>query len=190
MNGNINVMLDGIVKNSGLFPLREAAVLAGQPQAELAKLDKTTIAGIMAILDPAHDERMSIIMHTTMAAMTDIMTQLEPGIREGLAEAYAVQFSLSQLSDINRFFDTPSGQAYASHAFSIQTSPAVTARMQAIIPMLMQRLPAIMDQASQATAKLPPMRKFSDLSPAERVKLAGLLGVPEAQLEANAQGKK
>jgi hypothetical protein len=123
MNGNINVMLDGIVKNSGLFPLREAAALAGQPPAELAKLGKTTVADIMAILDPAHDQRTSIIMHTTMAAMTDIMSQLEPGIREGLAEAYAAQFSLSQLSDINRFFDTPSGQAYASYALSVRPAP-------------------------------------------------------------------
>jgi hypothetical protein len=156
----------------------------------LAKLGKTTLGDIMAILDPVHDQRTAIIMQTTVASMTAIMTDLEPSIRDGLAEAYARRFTASQLADMNRFFDTPSGQAYAANAMSIQTDPAVMSRMQAIIPVLMQRLPGIMDQASRATAKLPPPRKFNDLTPAERAKLAGLLGVPEAQLEANAQVKK
>jgi hypothetical protein len=156
----------------------------------LAKLGQTTLADIMAIFDPVHDQRTAIIMQTTIASMTTIMTDLEPSIREGLAEAYARRFTASQLADMNRFFDTPSGQAYAANAMSIQTDPAVMSRMQAIVPVLMQRLPGIMDQANRATAKLPPARKFNDLTPAERAKLAGLLGVPEAQLEANAQAKK
>ncbi len=190
MNGSMNGMLDNIVRTSGAIPLREVAGLAGRSPAELAKLGKTTLADIMAIMDPLHDQRTAIVMNTTMTAITGIMSQLEPSIRDGLAEAYASRFSLSQLTDMNRFFATPSGQAYAANAMTIQTDPAVMSRMQAIIPIMLKHLPAILDQASQATAKLPPARKFSDLSSAERVKLAGLLGVPEAQLEANAQAKK
>ncbi len=190
MNGSMNGMLDNIVKTSGAIPLREVAGLAGQPPAELARLGQTTLADIMAIFDPVHDQRMAIVMHTTMTAMTDIMSQLEPSIHEGLAEAYAARFTTSQLADMNRFFATPSGQAFAANVMTIQTDPAVMTRMQAIVPVLMQRLPGIMDQAGRATAKLPPPRKFNDLSPAERTKLASLLGVPEAQLEANAQAKK
>ena len=190
MNGNMTVMLDSMVKTSGSIPLREAAALAGESPAELNKLGKTTISDIMTILDPAYDQRMGIVMHTTMAEMTRIMTELEPGIREGMAEAYARRFTAAQLADINRFFDSPTGQAYAANVMTIQADPAVLSRMQAIVPVVMQRLPSVMEQASQATAKLPPPRKFNDLSPAERTKLASLLGVPQATLAANAQAKK
>lgn len=190
MNGSMNAMMDNMVKAAGQIPLSEIAGLAGQPPADLAKLGKTNLNDIMAILDPEHEERTSIMMHSMMSTMMGIMSQLEPSIRDGVAEAYARRFSIGQLADMNRFFDTPSGQAYAANAMTIQADPAVMARMQAIVPVLMQRLPAVMSEAHQATAKLPPPRKFTDLSPADRTRLAALLGVPESQMEANAQVKK
>lgn len=189
MNGSMSGMIDSIAKSSTQIPLRELAGIAGTPPEDLAKLGGATLADIMAILDPAHDQRMSILTHTTMTAMSKLMSQLEPSIRDGLAEAYARRFSAAQLADMNRFFDTPSGQAYAANAMIVATDPAVMSRMQAIVPTLLKQLPEIMSQVSQATAKLPPIRKFADLSPAERAKLAGLLGVSEAQLETNASAK-
>jgi hypothetical protein len=189
LNGSLNGMFDKIIGSSTQIPLSEIATLSGQAPAEVAKLGKGTIADIMAIYDPAYQQRMSLFMHTFLAGMGDIMAQAEPSIREGMVEAYASRFSLAQLSDINRFFATPSGQAYAANIATIQTDPAVMSRMQAIYPQLFQQMPAIVEKAKQATASLPAQKKFSDLTPAERAKLAGLLGVPEAQLEANAAKK-
>ena len=186
MKNSLNGMLDKIISSSPQMPLGEIIALSGQPAVEVAKLGKAKIADIMAIYDPAYQQRIGAFMHVFMDGMSSIVAQMEPGIREGMAQAYASRFTLSQLADMNRFFATPSGQAYAANAITIQTDPAVMTRIQAIYPVMMKQLPALMQQGIQATAKFPARRKFSELSPAERTKLAALLGVPESQLEANA----
>jgi hypothetical protein len=68
----------------------------------------------------------------------------------------------------------------------IQTDPEVIGQMTSALPRamrtMMSQMPAIARRVDAATAGLPKPRKWADLSPAERTKLAQLLGVSEESL--------
>ncbi|MDE2436266.1 MAG: DUF2059 domain-containing protein, partial [Sphingomonadales bacterium] len=115
--------------------------------------------------------------------MATMMTTLEPGIREGSRQAYAKRFTTEQLADLNRFFDTPTGTAYAADSMMLFMDPAVVDKMQKAVPELMKQVPTIVKAIESATANLPTPRKYKDLSKDQRARLAKLLGVTEAQLD-------
>ncbi len=188
MNGALNGMMGKIMDGVGQMPLRDLAAMSGKTADDLQKLGKTNLNDIMAIYDPAFKERMNVSMGVIMPAMIKMMGEFEPGMRDGLTEAYARKFTPEQLADMNRFFATPSGQAYAANAMLIQMDPAVLDRMMGAMPKmlgnLMKEMPALEKQIKEETAKLPQPRSYKDLSPAERKKLADLLGITETQLAA------
>jgi hypothetical protein len=187
MGAPMDKMMQNLMGGMGQMPVRELAAMSGANAAELAKLNKTTVNDIMAIYDPAYQQRMTIVMHTMIGQMSGLMSQIEPGIREGLAQAYANRFTADQLADMNRFFDTPSGHAYADNAMALQMDPAVMAKMQGFMPMMVKQMPEIMKKVEEATATLPKPRKWQDMTPAQRKELARLLGVTESQMDAHAR---
>lgn len=113
----------------------------------------------------------------------DLMTQFEPDIREGLASAYAGRFDTKQLQEMNAFFATPTGRAYAADSYIVMMSPEVMSKMQGLVPRLMKEMPAVIEKVKAATASLPEPRKYADLTNAERDKLAALLGISRKELE-------
>jgi len=180
MNGSMDKMIGSMTQSMSRIPLKD---LAGMSGVDVAKMGPGTTEQIMAIYDPAYKQRMQIATHTMMSQMTGIMTQFEPDIRDGMAHAYAARFDVAQLKQINAFFATPTGDAFAADYYTIMMSPEVMDKMQAFMPKLAKQMPAIVEKVKAATADLPPMRKYKDLSEADRKKLAGLLGVSEADLE-------
>jgi hypothetical protein len=116
-----------------------------------------------------------------------VMGRYEPAIRDGLAEAYANDLSLTELTDLSHFLQTPSGAAYAAKALVIQSDPAVVAKMQAIMPEIFKAMPAIMEKVQAATADLPKPKTAADLTEADRAQLAKLLGVDPAKLKTSAK---
>lgn len=176
MNGAMTGMMAKTVDSLSQMPLSAFAGAGGVSPDAAARLDKATMGDVMAILDPAFQQRSEITVSVMMSEMTSLMAQVEPGIRDGLAEAYARRFSADQLADMNRFFETPSGAAFASNVMLLQADPAVVARMQAFMPMFIKALPGMVADAQRATASLPKPRRPQDLSPAERARLARLLG--------------
>jgi len=181
-SGSMDKLMGSMAGNMVQMPLGEIAAIGGATPQDVAKMPKATIEAIMVIVDPAFHDRVAVAMHVVLDEMRGLMTQVEPDIRDGLVHAYASRFSIEQLNDLNRFFATPSGEAYASNAVLIQMDPAVTAKMQAFVPLMMKLLPAIRIKAEAATATLPMPRKWADLTPVERSKLAQLFGVSEAEL--------
>ena len=183
MGGMMGKMMGGMTDQMAAMPIAPYLKLAGLPESDIAKLGQTTIKQIMEIVDPAYQQRMHIIMPTMMEEMGKVMTQFEPDMREGLATAYATHFSSAQLADIDHFFNTPSGGAFASQNMMIAADPAVMQRMQAFMPKLMEAMPGIMQKASQATANLPKAKTPETLTDADRAKLAQLLGVSPDKLK-------
>lgn len=181
MAGTVDGLMGPMMDSVKQMPLRELAAIGGLPEAELAKLGEGSLAQMMAILDPAYEQRTQATMRTIMAEMTEVMDTVEPSFRDGLSQAYARRFSATELADMNRFFATPSGRAYAAESMVIFMSPEVMAKMQEMMPVLMQRMPSIMQKVQAAVASLPPPRRPQDLSDADRAKLAKLMGVsPES----------
>jgi hypothetical protein len=138
---------------------------------------------MMEIYDPAHKERMRLSTRTMMTEMGALMTRLEPDIRSGLASAYAKRFDAVQLRELNRFFATPTGKAYAADSYIIMMSPDVMKKMQASMPQVLRSMPAIIEKVKSATEKLPKPRTYANLSDAEKSKLAKILGISPKELE-------
>ena len=101
----------------------------------------------------------------------------------GLASAYAGRFDTKQLQEMNAFFATPTGRAYAADSYIVMMSPEVMSKMQGLVPRLMKEMPAVIEKVKAATASLPEPRKYADLTNAERDKLAALLGISRKELE-------
>ena len=190
LGGPLGKLMDGMMGGVGRLPLGDLAAIGGAKPEDVAKMPKATLDDIMAIYDPAYHQRMTVAMHAMMGEMGGLFEQIEPGIRDGLVQAYAIRFSLDQLDDINRFFDTPSGAAYAANAAQIGMDPAVMAKMQGVVPLLMKRMPDIMKKIQADTAALPKPRKWSDMTADEHHKLALLFGESEEQLARQAARKE
>ncbi len=162
------------------IPLREFAQAGGMSAEQREKLGPGTLAQIMAIIDPAFDERQKIMTQTMFAGLAEQLAPFEPEMRKGMAEAYARRFDTGQLAAIDAFFATPTGTAYAAEALEIANDPAVASRMQALMPAMLKTIPALVAKATAATANLPPPRKLGDLNPAQCAEIGRLLGLPNA----------
>lgn len=180
MNQTMDRLTETILDSVYGMPIKQLAAAGG---ADPRKLGPGSLAQVMAVYDPAYRERMQIFTKTMMADMVVIMTEFEPEVRIGLARAYATRFDTRQLGELNAFFATPTGKAYAADSNVMMASPEVMEKMQAFMPRFTQQMPAIMQKAQAATASLPPQRKYAELSDAEKDKLANLLGANRAMLD-------
>jgi Uncharacterized protein conserved in bacteria (DUF2059) len=181
MTGTLDKVLSGMMDQMSELPIRQLAAIGGITPEQAKSIGPGSLKEMMAILDPAFDQRMKITMTTTMGGMVDLMSKMEPSVRDGLAEAYASHFSQSQLGELEAFFATPTGNAYAAQSMLVYTDPAVMNRMQAMFPEIVKAMPAIMQKATAATASLPKPRTMEQLTPAERAKLKQLMGSAPAR---------
>ena len=182
MKGSLDSVLKMTMGTLDDMPIKQLAGIGGLNEDELKGLGNGTLAEIMAIYDPAYQQRMELGMTAMMGEMSKMMATFEPAMREGLSQAYAKRFTAEQLGDLNRFFATPTGTAYAADSMMLFMDPAVMEKMQKMMPELMKQMPAMIGAMETATAQLPKARTYKELSKAERTKLAKLLGVTEAQL--------
>ncbi|WP_395393383.1 DUF2059 domain-containing protein [Novosphingobium sp. BL-8A] len=186
MHGSMDKMMDTMMDSVMRIPLKD---LAGMGGVDTSKLSSGSLHEIMEIYDPAFKQRLTVTNHTMMDNMVGIMTEAEPGIRDGLAHAYANKYTVAQLGELNAFFATPTGKTYAADSYLIMMSPEVMAKMQDFVPKLMKQMPAIMEKVKTATAGLPAPRKYDDLSPADKTRLAKLLGISEGELDKREEAK-
>lgn len=178
-----NGMMDQIFGEVGEMPVAEIAKLGGLSQEQAKALGDAKMREVMEIYDPAWRERQKRMMQAFAAGMGDVMVKLEPAIRSALSRAYAREFTVDELTDLDRYFATPTGAHYAAQSLIIAMGPEMTKAMTDMMPEMMSAMPVLMQRAREATADLPPVRKLDDLSPTERKKLADLLGVDPEKLE-------
>ena len=178
MDKSMDMVMSSMMDSVGKMSLRDVAAMGGMSEEQLAKVGPGTLNELMAIYDPVYEQRMQLTMRVMMGEMGTMMTRFEPAIRDGLAQAYARRFTAVQLAEMNAFFATPTGKAYAAEAMVIFMDPAVMAKMQEFLPVLTRQMPAIMGKVQAATAALPKPRKPDELSDGERKRIAELLGTP------------
>jgi len=184
MGATMDQLMDSVMDSVMKMPLKDLAGAGGLDAEKLDAMSSASMAEMMAIYDPAFQERMRLTTRAMMGEMTGLMSEFEPEIRDGLASAYAGKYTAQELGEMNAFFATPTGKRYAENAFLMFMDPQVMAKMQAFMPRMMKEMPAILEKAQAATADLPAPRKYADLSEAERDKLAGILGVSRKDLDA------
>lgn len=179
---NLSKMMDGMLDGAAKLPMRSIAAMGNLDEDQIAALGDATLAEVMVIYDPHFRERLQIGTRAMMDSMTDMMTSMEPRVRSGLSRAYARRFTAQQLGELNAFFSTPTGGAYAAESMSLFMDPEVMTEMTAMMPELMTRMPEFIKAMETSTAGLPKPRKIDELSKADRTKLAKLLGVKEKDL--------
>ena len=183
MDGTLDQMIEATTKQFLDIPARDIAGIAGLGRDQVSTMSAASIREIASIMDPAFEERIGLINKTMMPAMIDLVSKMEPQIREGLAEAYATRFDAAQLTELDAFFATPTGGRYASESMLVYTDPAMLSRMQAMMPEMMKAMPDIMEKIVKASEALPKPKTIKQLSQAERQRLADLLGVSPTKLK-------
>jgi hypothetical protein len=159
MTGSLSKMVDGMMDSMIDMPAADIA-RAVDPSGKAAEAaGSDSIGQIAAKADPHFRERTKITMNVMMAEMTPILERLEPRVRQSLVTIYARSFSVQELTDMQAFFATPSGKAYAEKSMLLMVEPEIMQGMQAFTPELLQAMPAIMKKIESATAHLPPPPK-------------------------------
>jgi hypothetical protein len=155
MDGTMSKMMDQIVGSMMDMPAKDL-VGAVDASGKTAKAVGDASMGQMAEkADPAFRERMKITMDVMFREMIPMMEKIEPEVRTSLANIYARRFTAEQLTDMDRFFSTPSGAAYASQSMLVMMDPEMIGAMQKFAPEMMRALPDIMKKVEAATANLP-----------------------------------
>ncbi|MBB5712022.1 DUF2059 domain-containing protein [Sphingomonas xinjiangensis] len=183
MDQSMGPLMDSMTQSMGQLPVQELARLSGITAEEASTLGTGTIEQVMAIYDPHWRDRLKRSTDAMMGGMTEIMTNMEPAMREGLSRAYAREFVPAELAEMDRFFATPAGAHYALKSLQLFMDPEMMKIMSDMVPEMTKRMPDMMAKAEAAVAALPKPRSNSDLTPAERAKLATLLGVPADTLK-------
>ena len=161
------------------------SIKTGVESEKIAALDANTKNAVADLFDPHRKEREAQVIKVVRPLISEALADIEAPMRAGLAKAYARKFSADQLTELNSFFATPTGQSFAGESLALQADPEVLlAVVKAIPPMVtkfLDRAPAIEGQFKE----LPKEKALGDLSDAEMKKLAKLMKVSVQTLKDN-----
>ncbi len=147
----------------------DASSFAMAKEGDASATQGKTIGELAAQADPNFKERMDIMMQVMFEEMGTLMTAMEPAARGALANVYARKYTAAQLNDMNGFFATPSGSAFAADFMSTFTDKEMMTAMMGQMPKLMEAMPEIMKKVEAATAHLPPPPVAANAAEAEAV---------------------
>lgn len=182
MEESMGPLLEGMMGATGGSPAINLSGLTGIDPITLGTVEEDKLKAAMALLDPKASERDAAMGNVMFEIISEVVVEIEPAYRAGLARAYAVRFSADELADLSKYFATPVGRKYAAESFLIFADPQVMSAMNEVMPVMMQRMPAMMEAMSSVAEQFPDGRSFSALGASERAKLASLLGVSEQEL--------
>ena len=109
--------------------------------------------------------------------MGEMMNVMEPPMRKAMAELYAIRFSGAELAAIDAFFATEAGTKYARESLSMASDPRLMSASMEMLPALFASLADMEGRIKERMANLPEPRRFADLSPEERERVAKLTGL-------------
>lgn len=159
MDGTMSKMMSSMMDS--MFDMK-ASDMEGMMDPSGKKTSKTgdqSLGQVAEAADPHFRERFRITMDTMMGEMIPLFEKFEPAIRDSLSNIYARDFTAEQLTDMDAFFQTPTGKVYGKHWMMTFVDPEMIKNMQAFTPELMKSMPTIMKKVEKATAHLPPVKK-------------------------------
>lgn len=176
-------VLDPLFSHVGKPNVLDVATKLGVGLDELHPSDAQTVE-ISRLIDPAAEQRNQAMMAGLENAMHKAMATIEPSMRKGMSEAFAVDFDSKQLGDIQAFFATDSGTAFARKFFTMATDPHVLAASMKALPAFMQSLGGMEKDIAATSTSLPAPRTWDELSATDRARLSQLTGLSQARLKA------
>ena len=157
MDGMANGLIEQMM---GMDASSIAAMAGAKDGSTISEATKgTTIGELAAQKDPNFKERMDITFKVMFSEMGTLMTEMEPVVRDAMAKIYARKYSVNELNDMNTFFGTPSGSAFANNFMATFTDKEMVNASFGMMPKVLEAMPAIMKKVEAATAHLPPIPK-------------------------------
>jgi hypothetical protein len=106
--------------------------------------------------DPRGRERIAIIARIVREELPRIGPLAAPLMRGAVAELYARTFTVSELEEVTRFYETPAGRALSRESFTALADPEFVRGAILMIPRAITEGMGAMVRVGQATAHLPP----------------------------------
>jgi hypothetical protein len=173
-------MFGGILNGFGdVIPSGARAAAAeglGMGPGELADLSDAEATELANLFDPVWQKRETAVQGIVNGMMSEMMNAFEPGMRRAMAELYAIRFTSTELAAIDAFFATEAGTKYARESLSMASDPRLAAATMEAMPAMFASIGAMEERSKERMAGLPEPRRFADLSPKERERVAQLTG--------------
>lgn len=183
--------MTGSMFDSMLGPLMSFAEQAGPSLSDFIgygeedlELDDEAVTEIAGIVDPRWQERQRRTIDVTQSMMGKLMTAMEPAMKRGMAEAYAVNFTRVELDGIREFFSTEIGTNYARKSYKLASDPRIISAAMRELRAMMAVFTDMGEQMKAEMADLPAKKDFDALSAAERRRIVDLTGLKAEQLRA------
>ncbi len=184
-NGSVEKMVDNLYGKMfktimGEFGGQSDLMLSiqtGVESEQIAKLDEATKGKVADMFDPHRKEREDQITKVIKPLISEALADMEPPMRSGLAKAYARKFTGAQLTDLNTFLATPTGNVYASEWMALQADPEVMLAVIKAVPPLITKFIDRAPELEKDFKDLPKEKQLSDFDDKELGKLAKLMKV-------------
>ena len=117
--------------------------------------------------DPYFDQRVAAMRGVVTEELGKVSAIIDPRMRDGLARALARRFDTQQLSDLNRFFATPTGQKFAGQYMQLWVDPETIRSVVGTMPEMMKLMPEMMQKFSAANDKFPKPSEAKKAAPSK-----------------------
>lgn len=143
-------------------------------------MDEADILATLEIVDPEWQARNAAEIQAMEEMMVRMATVLEPTMRDVMGELYAIYFTQEQLEDVEIFFQTESGAAFARQSWSMSSDPRIMGAM--FSNEAMWEAMFDIEQVEAQMDALPASKSYEDLTPEQRARVLELTGLTDAQL--------
>ena len=163
MKGTMDQVMNTMMAEMGNMPASDLTAMMGMDDADVPEEERgKTLAEIARAEDPDYDERRRISTTVMMDEMVALMTTMEPAVRDALTQIYARRYTVPQLREMNAFFRSDTGGAFARDYMTVFTDPEMMQSMLGMVPEMMQAMPKIIEKVEAATAHLPKVASSYD----------------------------
>lgn len=163
-------LFSGAFDRAMQLKLSDFGAIAGEKAKDSPVAKAVSIHDAALEKDPYFDQRAAAIRQALNEETAKVSAILDPKMREGLARAMARKLDPRQLGDLNAFFATPSGHAFAAQYMQLWVDPEVIRSMFSSMPEMMKLMPEAMQKVQAANDKFPKPAKPA--KPAETSKKA------------------
>ena len=139
--------------------LKQSDFSSLDPKSTKSADDDQSLHDTLASKDPYFDQRAAAIRSALEDEAGKISAIVDPRMRDGLSRAMARKLDAQQLADVNAFFATPSGQAFAAQYLQLWLDPDAMRSFVDTTPDMMKLMPEMMQKVQAASDKFPKPQK-------------------------------
>lgn len=147
------------------------------------RLTDEQIIEITSIVDPAWKEREALKRVLIERAVQNFMIAMEPAVRKGTSEAYAIHFTARQLEELSAFFSTPTGSAYAAKSLELASNARIASAIIDAMPSAIDELSKTGIAFEREVVRLPKRLTYQALTIEQKRRLLEITGLVDDDLK-------